>query len=87
LVFDGATVTDANVVLGLIDPDNFLGGRRRLDRAAAEAAAPGRAPSRRRSGGSILRCRRWRRREMERASAGLPAKIAGFANGLGNVMV
>jgi N-methylhydantoinase A len=32
------TVTDANVVLGLIDPDNFLGGRRRLDRAAAEAA-------------------------------------------------
>lgn len=33
-----ATVTDANVVLGLIDPDNFLGGRRRLDRAAAEAA-------------------------------------------------
>jgi N-methylhydantoinase A len=33
-----ATVTDANVVLGLIDPDNFLGGRRRLDRAAAETA-------------------------------------------------
>jgi len=33
-----ATVTDANVVLGLIDPDNFLGGRRRLDRTAAEAA-------------------------------------------------
>jgi N-methylhydantoinase A len=33
-----ATVTDANLVLGLIDPDNFLGGRRRLDRAAAEAA-------------------------------------------------
>jgi len=33
-----ATVTDANVVLGLIDPDNFLGGRRKLDRAAAEAA-------------------------------------------------
>jgi N-methylhydantoinase A len=26
------------VVLGLIDPDNFLGGRRRLDRAAAAAA-------------------------------------------------
>jgi N-methylhydantoinase A len=33
-----ATVTDANVVLGLIDPENFLGGRRRLGRAAAEAA-------------------------------------------------
>jgi N-methylhydantoinase A len=34
----GATVTDANVVLGLIDPDNFLGGRRRLDRVVAAAA-------------------------------------------------
>ncbi|HML12016.1 MAG TPA: hydantoinase/oxoprolinase family protein [Xanthobacteraceae bacterium] len=34
----GATVTDANVVLGLIDPENFLGGRRLLDRAAAAAA-------------------------------------------------
>ncbi|MEQ9640303.1 MAG: hydantoinase/oxoprolinase family protein [Alphaproteobacteria bacterium] len=32
------TVTDANVVLGIIDPDYFLGGRIRLDRAAAEAA-------------------------------------------------
>jgi N-methylhydantoinase A len=31
-------VTDANLVLGLLDPDNFLGGRARLDRAAAEAA-------------------------------------------------
>ena len=33
-----ATVTDANVVLGLLDPDGFLGGRARLDRRAAEAA-------------------------------------------------
>jgi N-methylhydantoinase A len=33
-----ATVTDANVVLGIIDPDYFLGGRIRLDRAKAEAA-------------------------------------------------
>ena len=32
------TVTDADVVLGLIDPDYFLGGRMRLDRAAAETA-------------------------------------------------
>ncbi|MGI5159158.1 hydantoinase/oxoprolinase family protein [Microbispora sp. CA-102843] len=32
------TVTDANVVLGLIDPDYFLGGRVRLDRASAEWA-------------------------------------------------
>jgi N-methylhydantoinase A len=33
-----ATATDANVVLGRIDPDNFLGGRMKLDRAAAERA-------------------------------------------------
>jgi N-methylhydantoinase A len=33
-----ATVTDANVVLGHLDPASFLGGRMRLDRAAAEAA-------------------------------------------------
>jgi len=32
------TVTDANLVLGYLDPDNFLGGRRRLDVGAAEAA-------------------------------------------------
>ncbi|MEZ5649572.1 MAG: hydantoinase/oxoprolinase family protein [Burkholderiaceae bacterium] len=35
---DVPTVTDADVVLGYIDPDNFLGGRIRLDKAAAEAA-------------------------------------------------
>jgi N-methylhydantoinase A len=33
-----ATVTDANLVLGLLDPNGFLGGRTRLDRGAAEAA-------------------------------------------------
>jgi N-methylhydantoinase A len=33
-----ATVTDANLVLGLLDPDGFLGGRARLDPRAAEAA-------------------------------------------------
>jgi N-methylhydantoinase A len=33
-----ATVTDANVVLGYLDPANFLGGRTQLDRQAAEAA-------------------------------------------------
>jgi N-methylhydantoinase A len=32
-----ATVTDANLVLGYLDPASFLGGRRHLDRAAAEA--------------------------------------------------
>jgi N-methylhydantoinase A len=36
-----ATVTDANLVLGYLDPANFLGGRRQLDRAAAEAAVDG----------------------------------------------
>ena len=33
-----ATVTDANLVLGYLDPASFLGGRRRLDQAAAETA-------------------------------------------------
>jgi N-methylhydantoinase A len=33
-----ATVTDADVVLGLIDPDTFLGGRMKLDAEAARAA-------------------------------------------------
>lgn len=32
------TVTDAVLLLGLIDPDKFLGGRLRLDRAKAEEA-------------------------------------------------
>jgi N-methylhydantoinase A len=35
------TVTDADVVLGLIDPDTFLGGRMRLDRDAARRAVAG----------------------------------------------
>jgi N-methylhydantoinase A len=33
-----ATVTDANLVLGYLDPANFLGGRRTLDGTAATAA-------------------------------------------------
>jgi N-methylhydantoinase A len=33
-----ATVTDANLVLGYLDPQNFLGGRRQLDTAAASEA-------------------------------------------------
>jgi N-methylhydantoinase A len=36
-----ATVTDANLVLGLLDPGGFLGGRVRLDPAAAHAAVEG----------------------------------------------
>jgi N-methylhydantoinase A len=35
---DRATVTDANLVLGYLDPANFLGGRVRLDAEAARAA-------------------------------------------------
>jgi N-methylhydantoinase A len=35
---DRPTVTDANLLLGRIDPDYFLGGRMRLDPARAEAA-------------------------------------------------
>ena len=33
-----AAVTDANLALGYLDAANFLGGKRRLDQAAAEAA-------------------------------------------------
>jgi N-methylhydantoinase A len=33
-----ATLTDANLVLGLLDPDNFLGGRMRLSVEAARTA-------------------------------------------------
>jgi N-methylhydantoinase A len=35
---DAATVTDADVVRGIIDPDNFLGGTMRLDAEAAHRA-------------------------------------------------
>jgi N-methylhydantoinase A/oxoprolinase/acetone carboxylase beta subunit len=35
------TVTDANLVLGRLDPDNFLGGAMRLDPAAARRAVSG----------------------------------------------
>lgn len=35
---EAATVTDANLVLGYLDAERFLGGRRRLDRRAAETA-------------------------------------------------
>ncbi len=35
---DTPTVTDADVVLGYVNPDNFLGGRIRLDHAKAVAA-------------------------------------------------
>ncbi|KRR27681.1 5-oxoprolinase [Bradyrhizobium retamae] len=35
---EAATVTDANVVLGYLDAAAFMGGKRRLDRAASELA-------------------------------------------------
>lgn len=35
---EAPAVTDANLLLGYLDPARFLGGRRRLDREAAEAA-------------------------------------------------
>ena len=35
------TVTDANLVLGRIDPESFLGGRMKLDEAAARAVVAG----------------------------------------------
>ncbi len=35
---DNPTVTDADLVLGFLNPDYFLGGTQRLDRAAAAAA-------------------------------------------------
>ena len=34
---ENATVTDANVILGVLDPDHFLGGRLKLDKAKAES--------------------------------------------------
>jgi N-methylhydantoinase A len=36
-----ATVSDANLILGYLDPSNFLGGRRRLDTGAALTAVEG----------------------------------------------
>ena len=38
---DRPTVTDANLLLGYLDPDYFLGGRMALDRGAAESAVAG----------------------------------------------
>src|SRR5207245_117259 len=46
-----ATVTDANLVLGYLDPGNFLGGRIPLDAAAAQGAL---AEVARRLGTSVL---------------------------------
>ena len=35
---EDATVTDANLMLGYLDPDNFLGGKAKLDKTLAEKA-------------------------------------------------
>jgi N-methylhydantoinase A len=47
------TVTDADLVLGYLDPDNFAGGSIRLDKASAEAAIQGVAD---RLGLECMRC-------------------------------
>ena len=39
------TITDANVVLGRLDPDNFLGGQMKLDAKARRAASRKKSPS------------------------------------------
>src|SRR5262249_21422463 len=39
---EAPTITDCNLLLGLLSPDNFLGGRMRLDEAAAKAAVESR---------------------------------------------
>ena len=38
---DNITVTDANIVTGVLDPDHFLGGRMKLNKAKAETRPPG----------------------------------------------
>jgi N-methylhydantoinase A/oxoprolinase/acetone carboxylase beta subunit len=50
------TVTDANVVLGRIDPESFLGGRMKLDEAAARVRG-----RRVRRNSSTSAWKRWRR--------------------------
>ncbi|CAI7988941.1 Putative D-/L-hydantoinase subunit A [Geodia barretti] len=42
---ENATVTDANVILGVLDPDHFLGGRLTLDKEKAESVVEERMPS------------------------------------------
>ena len=41
-----ATVTDADLVLGILDPDNFLGGRMKLDSRERPPQSASRSPSR-----------------------------------------
>ena len=52
---EDVTVTDANLALGELDPEFFLGGRMTLDRDSAVAAVEG-------SGKARHRCRRGRPR-------------------------
>ena len=62
---DAPTVTDADLLLGRIDPTGFSGGRMALDRAAAErgGAARGRRPARPGAVARRLRGQRDRRRK------------------------
>ena len=57
------TITDANVVLGRLDPDNFLGGQMKLDAEAARARHRGED---RRAARSSTRSRRRRRSSRSR---------------------
>ena len=66
------TVTDADLVLGYLDPGSFLGGRMRLDAEAARAAlgGPGRRPRPRRGAGGPRRLRgRQRQHDRRRQDA------------------
>jgi N-methylhydantoinase A len=48
------TITDCDLVLGYLNPDNFLGGRQKLDRASfGGVGGAGHGPDRR---GSVYRC-------------------------------
>ena len=73
------TVTDASVVLGYIDPDYFLGGAMRLDRAAARRRSMKHVA--RRSALTFTRCRgrdhRGRHREHGRRRSSTSPSIRG----------
>ena len=59
------TITDANVVLGRLDPDNFLGGTMKLD---ADGGAPRHQGEDRRSAEARRRSRRRRRSSISRST-------------------
>ena len=64
------TVTDANLVLGKIDPDHFAGGKIALDQAAAEEALRARVGTPLALSPSLAGCRRRRDRRGEHGQCG-----------------